>query len=347
MKTTGIVAEYNPFHNGHKYHIEKTRAALKCDCIVVIMSGNITQRGDVAVFDMYKRAETAVQNGVDLVLSIPPQAVLQSAQYYAYNAVYILERLTKIDYLSFGSEIGNMEALENEIALPENFKDSLKTGVTYAKAMSTEVLKSPNNILGVEYLRALKNLDSNIIPYTIKRSKVEHNQNESVDNFASASFIRGLLKENKCISEFVPNTPDECPKFEDNIINLLNYRLILGDEADFENHANISEGLNNRILKYKNEKAIEDIISKIKCKRYTETRIRRALYSILLDIKKDDIIPPTYTRVLAMTETGQKFLNSIRKTKQIEIYSKITRNAVYNNPQLKKELMINEIYKQL
>ena len=347
MGAVGIVAEYNPFHNGHKYHIEQTKKKLNCNCVVAVMSGNFTQRGDTAVFDMYKRAETAVQNGIDLVLAIPPQLVLQSAQYYAYNAVYILNSLSKIDYISFGSEIGDIEKLKSEIDINPDFSDNIKTGVTYAKAISTEILKEPNNTLAVEYLRALRRLNSNMIPFTIKRNKVTHNSQNTVESFASASLLRSMLKNKEDITSFVPSGTASIPSFEDKLINLLNYRLTLGDEFNFSNHANISEGLNNRILKYRGQ-SIEEFIAKIKCKRYTETRIRRALYSIILDIKKEDILcPPTYTRVLAMTETGQKFLNSIRKTKSIETYSNLTKPIIYNNPQLKKELMINEIYKQL
>ena len=348
MKTAGIVAEYNPFHNGHKYHIEKTREKLKCDCIVAVMSGNFTQRGDTAIFDMYKRAEIAVKNGVDLVLSIPPQFVLQSAQYYAYNAVYILNALTKIDFLSFGSEIGDIDKLKNEISIVGSFKETMKTGATYAKALSTDILKSPNNILGVEYLRALRKLDSSIIPYTIKRNKVEHNDRNSVGGFAPASFLREMLRNNEDISKFVPELIAGNPVFEDKIADLLNYRLIIGDELDFENFANISEGLNNRILKCTGEKSIREFIDKIKCKRYTETRIRRALYSIVLNIKKEELTAlPAYTRILAMTKTGQKYISSIRKTRQIEVYSNLTKPIIYNNLQLKKELAINKIYSQL
>jgi len=347
MKTVGIIAEYNPFHNGHKYHIEKTRQTLDCDCVVAVMSGNFTQRGDSAIFDMYKRAEAATENGVDLVLSIPPQHVLQSAQYYAYNAVYILNSLGGIDYLSFGSECGDIEKLNREISISPDFHNKIKTGVTYARAVSTDLLREPNNTLGVEYLRALEKLNSNIIPFTIKRNKVEHNGKNPVDNYASASFLRNMMKNKEDISNFIPSKIDLSPTLEDKIINLLNYRLSLGDEFDFANHANISEGLNNRILKYR-ESTIEKFIEKIKCKRYTETRIRRALYSIILDIKKEDIkAPPTYTRILSMTEAGRKFLNNIRKTRQIEVYSNLTKPIIYENPQLKKELVINEIYKQL
>jgi predicted nucleotidyltransferase len=352
MRTCGIVSEYNPFHNGHKYHIEATKKELDIDCVICVMSGNFTQRGDVAIFDMYDRARVAIENGADLVLSIPPQFVLNSAQHYAYFAVYILNALSGVDYLSFGSECGDIELLKKEAEAIdlEYLKENLKKGMTYAKAVSnSDLLKEPNNTLAVEYIRALKSLNSNILPFTIKRNKIGHNDYFAVDEFASASFIRNEIKNGGNIEKFVPKNSNYNllkPTLDYKVAELLSYRLNLGDKFDFENHQNISEGLNNRILKYKDSKSIAEFIENIKCKRYTQTRIRRALYSILLDIKQNEtrLVMPSYTRLIAMTKTGQAFLSSTKKKHNIKVYSKITKKDIFTNLQLKKELTCNSIY---
>jgi predicted nucleotidyltransferase len=355
MRTCGIVSEYNPFHNGHKYHIEKTKEELGVNCVVCVMSSNFTQRGDIAIFNMYDRARVAVENGADVVLSIPPQFVLNSAQYYAYYAVYILNALNGIDYLSFGSECGDLELLEKQARdiNINDLKENLAKGMTYAKAASnSDILKEPNNTLAVEYIRALRKLNSSILPFTIKRNKALHNDDFAVDEFSSASFIRNEIRNGENIDKLVPSNSDYNllkPIFDDRIASLLTYRLTLGDEFDFENHQNISEGLNNRILKYKSSKSIAEFIDNIKCKRYTETRIRRALYSILLDIKKGSSEPlvPSYTRLLAISNIGQAFLNETKKSHNIKIYSKITKKDINTNSQLKRELVCNDIYDKL
>lgn len=346
MKTVGIICEYNPFHNGHKLHIEKTKNALNAECVVCLMSGNVVQRGDIALFDMKYRAKKAIENGADLVLEIPPRFVLNSAQFYAESGVYILSMLGGIDYLSFGSECGSTEKLQKELEKIENkkIKENLKTGKTYGACISeSELLKSPNNILGLEYIKAIKKFSSKILPFTIKRDYVEHHSDFANENYASASYIRNLISNGESYEKYVPYKEyEEKVYMGKNATTLLKYRLTAGDEYDFENHLNISEGLNNRILKFKGEDSFEKIVDSIKCKRYVRTRIQRALYSILFDIKKEDVLP-SYTRVLALNKTGQKFLNSIKKKSKIKIYSRITKKDILNDKLLSEEIRINNI----
>lgn len=346
MKTVGIICEYNPFHNGHKLHIEKTKNALNAECVVCLMSGNVVQRGDVAIFDMNYRAKKAVENGADLVLEIPPRFVLTSAQFYAQNSIHILNSLGNIDYLSFGSECGSVEELKKELEKIDEtkIKENLKSGKTYGACISeSEILKNPNNILGLEYLKALKNLDSDIIPFTVKREYVQHHSKETKEEFASASHIRELIKNSQSYKKYVPYPEyEEKTYFGKNKDILLKYKLNISQKSDFGDYLNISEGLNNRILKYKNESDFEKTIDSIKCKRYVRTRIQRALLSILFDIKKDNALP-TYTRVLAFNETGQKFLKETKKTAKIKIYSKITKKNIFNDKFLKEELKINAL----
>ncbi len=345
MKTVGIVSEFNPFHNGHKHLVETTKKALNADAVVAVMSGNFTQRGEIASFDMYSRAEIACQNGVDLVLEIPPQFVLNSAQFYAYYGVYLLNALGVVDYLSFGSECGNLEALHN---LPKPdicaVKNKMKTGVSYAKAVGeSDLLQSANNILGREYLNALQKLQSPITPFTVKREAVAHDATVPSGNFASASYIRQAIRKGIDVSSYVPALPDSEPIFEESLLSMLNYRLTCGSQQDFSNIQNISEGLEHRILASRGKESFQELIDAIKCKRYPQTRIQRALYSILLGIEKSNELP-NYTRVLAFTKTGQKLLKKARKTATIKLYSRITKQDIATNHQLQKELFCNEIF---
>ena len=310
-----------------------------------MMSGNYTQRGEIALFDMYSRAEIAVKNGVDLVLEIPPQFVLNSAEFYAYYSVYLLDQLNVIDYLSFGSECGDLSQLSVCIKANHNeLKKQLRTGISYAKAISASpIADKPNNILGIEYLSALKKIKSGIIPFTVKRKSVAHGAQAPAGEFASASWIRNRLKNAESVSAFLPELPQTVPTMESCLFPLLKYRLTIGQEDDLSKINNISEGLQNRILSNRDASSFTELIAKIKCKRYPETRIRRALYSILLNLKKNSE-NPTYTRVLAYNETGQKILREIRKKSEIPVFSRITKKDIYEHPQLQKELLCNEIY---
>ena len=345
MKTVGVISEYNPFHNGHKYHVLESKKQLDADAVIAMMSGNFTQRGEIALFDMYSRAEIAVKNGVDLVLEIPPQFVLNSAEFYAYYGVYLLQQLGVVNYLSFGSECGDLSELLHYHKPNTNLvKAQMKTGVSYKKAMSdSPVSQTPNNILGIEYLNALKQLKCDILPFTLKRKAVEHAAQDAVGTFASASWIRQQLCAGKQVSDFLPSLPNGAVAMEENLFPLLQYKLIMGTEEELSCVNNISEGLENRILVNRNAASFSDLVAKTKCKRYPETRIRRAVYSLLLNLKKTEELP-TYTRVLAYNETGQKLLRKIRKTSEIPVFSRITKKDIFSHPQLQKELLCNEIY---
>lgn len=350
MKTAGIICEYNPFHNGHKYHIEQTKKQLNVDAVICVMSGNVVQRGETAVFPMHFRAETAIKNGADLVLEIPPRFVLQSAQFYACNAVYILNSLGITDYLSFGSESGDIESIKKAISDTKNFREKIDTGMGYAKAIcENEILQTPNNILAAEYLKALKALNSDIKPFTLKRNSVAHDSKEQKNGFASASYIRSLIKDGGNWQEYVPDFEKSditLYKSQEDLWELIAYKLKLGKADDFENILNISEGLNNRILKYKDCKTFSECVDSVSCKRYPKSRIRRALMCILLDFEKSDTLP-TYTRVLASNETGNKLLKSIKKTATIPVLSRITKKDIYNIPFLKEELITEDIIKPM
>ena len=345
MRTVGIISEYNPFHNGHKYLIETVKKELNADCVVSVMSGNYTQRGEPAIFDMYSRAEIACENGVDLVLELPPQFVLNSAQYYAYYGIYLFHMLGHIDYLCFGSECGDIKQLQS-VGKPDGtlLKERMKTGITYAKAVSdSPLLHEPNNILAVEYLKAMKKLKVAFQPYTIKRKAVSHDSKITEGSFASASFLREGIKNGKDVSSFVPSLPNQAPFMEEKFLPLLNYKLICATEENISQINNFSEGLENRFLKNRGKESIREFIDNVKCKRYPETRIRRALYSLVLNLTKTEELP-NYTRVLSFTKTGQSFLKEIKESTSLSIYSRLSKNDFIENHQLRKELFCNELY---
>ncbi len=221
MKNAGIVAEYNPFHTGHLIHIEHTRQAIGEDAgIVCVMSGNFVQRGETAVYEKHARALAAVLSGADLVLELPVPYVLSSAEGFAFGAVSLLDSLKCVDYISFGSETGNVSELRKtaelllEPALDSILKDELSRGVSYATArhiaaeklsdQKLDILKTPNNILGIEYIKALIRLDSTIEPLTFKRVGAGHDKKEAVNDIASASMLRERLRDGLDINGYIP-----------------------------------------------------------------------------------------------------------------------------------------------
>ena len=343
----GIVCEYNPFHNGHLLHLNESIKACNADFTIAIMSGNFTQRGDVALFDKWTRAEMALKNGVDLVIELPVVYATSSAENFADGAIKILNSLGIVDYISFGSESGDIHLLNTVASIlynePKELSNlinmQLKSGLSYPKARElaistyfrgskkyTEALENPNNILGIEYLKALKKNKSNIVPITFKRNYSQYNSTSVKNGIASATAIRELLKNNKKIHRLVPfetyeliekklsshNFLQDLSVFEKEIIFNLR-RMSLEEISKIQD---VTEGLENKI-KYaaNNFTNLEDLIENIKSKRFTRTRIQRILVYSLLGITKKDInlskksIP--YIRVLGFNKHGKKIISAI------------------------------------
>ena len=343
----GIICEYNPFHNGHLIHLNESKKACNADFTIAVMSGNFTQRGDVALFDKWTRAEMALKNGVDLVIELPTVYATSSAENFADGAIKILNSLGIVDYISFGSESGDIHLLNTIASVlynePKEFSNlitmQLKSGLSYPKARElaistyfrgskkySEALENPNNILGIEYLKALKKYKSNIVPITFKRSSADYNSTSTKNGIASATAIRELLKNNKKIHRLVPFETYEL------IENKLSSKDFLKDLSVFEKEIifnlrrmsleeiskiqDVTEGLENKI-KYaaNNFVNLEDLIENIKSKRFTRTRIQRILIYSLLGITKKDItlskkISP-YIRVLGFNKHGKKIISAI------------------------------------
>lgn len=327
MKTAAIICEYNPFHYGHKYQLEQTRAA-GATHIVAVMSGNFTQRGDAAIFDKYARARVALENGADLVLELPTRFSLSAAEGFARGAVSIIEALGCVDMLSFGAECGDIAALKeaagaSEYALhTEEFQELMRKGKSFPAALQEavkvyytedvcEVLSSPNNTLAVEYIKALDDIGSMIEPFAIQRSGAEHDSEDEDKGFVSASLIRKKIISGDDWSELAPvidgDTAD-IHRLESAILAKLRTMRL----SEFENVYDAAQGLGERLYKaVRKATSLDELYFLAKTKRYTLARIRRAVLCAFLDIDKRTLNePPAYIRILGMNDRGREILGA-------------------------------------
>lgn len=379
-KILGIVAEYNPFHNGHLYHIEKSKQETQADCVVAIMTGNFTQRGDTSIVNKWEKTKMALNNGVDLVIELPTIYSISSAENFAYGAIKILNKLDIIDYLSFGIEeddISNLEYIADILAnepkeFQEIFKNELSNGESFAKARSeainkfinknnpnnnnyTDILTGSNNILAIEYLKALKRMKSKIKPIGIKRNSVFYNSKRIIDNYASSTGIRHLIQIKKIneVSRLMPTSSFRIlyENIRNNTYNLnLNvfskeiiYKLRMMSNEEIADLPDVSEGLEN-LIKSSADKTnnIDELINMIKSKRYTQTRIQRILLYTLLGIRKNDMevekkITP-YVRILGFNENGKEIISKINS--KVKVVTSI-KKFEDNNKNVKYKRMLD------
>ncbi len=358
MTTVAIVSEYNPFHNGHKYQIEKIRETFGSDtAIIAIMSGNYVQRGDVALLSKAKRAEAAVMEGVNLVLELPFPFSCSSAEIFASAAITIINSLGCVDYVSFGSESGDVRALESiaEIMLSPEFdtemllaaNDEKLRGCGYpvlcewvckkiAKSDSPLLDFSPNNILGIEYIKALKRLSSKTKPHTIKRVGAPYSSSEIVEGlYQSASAIRESIGlDNISALDYLPNFSKDILNEEiekqksPSNISLINSSVItnlrLSPTLAFDLLPEGKSGLYNRLkaLSFKTND-IGTIVKLATTKKYTSARIRRAILYSLFGVTSSEIKEdPEYTQILAIDKIGRSLLRTIRKCGRISVITK-------------------------
>ena len=332
MKIVGVVAEFNPFHNGHKYLIDAIRGDLNPDGIVCVMSGDFVQRGYPAITDKWSRARAAVAEGADLVIELPTVFSLSSAHDFAYGGIKMLEGLGCVTDLAFGSETADLAELKRiaEININNNsgLKSYLDEGLSYPAALSQVLGKEleSNDILGVEYLRANTQFEA----HAIKRKGKGH--------LATASYIRENLAE---IEEFVPEDAlyelQEYPFWDETadskLFDMIRYALLIRTNDELSGIMGISEGLENALKKaVAGSETIDDIIMKAKSKRYTYARISRALMCVALDINKvllDEAKNSSlYARVLAMNENGAKILKIAKKAAKFDIISNLKKAEV-------------------
>lgn len=334
----GIVAEFNPFHNGHKYLVE-TAKTLTNDSVVAVMSGAFVQRGGIAITDKLKRAEMALKNGVDLVIELPVTFSHNTAQKFALGAIATLNATGVIDTLAFGSECGDKDNLMNLAKAIANeptevsakIKDLLSQGMSYptARAMAYEgiyditPLNTPNDILGIEYIRACFDLGISPEILPISRIGTKHDSNVVTGNIASASEIRRRRLSGDSVASFMPDCDFTLydPKLLDLVV-ISKLRLATPDEIS--NINDMAEGLENKIIaEAKNANSVDELAMAVKSKRYTLSRIRRILYSTLLGLTKDlCALPPSYIRVLGMNDRGRDLLRKMKETATLPVIIK-------------------------
>lgn len=378
-KVVGIIAEYNPFHNGHTYHIQMTKEKTGADFVVVIMTGNFTQRGNTSVINKWEKTKMAINGGADLVIELPTIYSISSAENFANGAIKILNSLKIIDLISFGMETTAISDLNNVANVlysePIEYKNILNSklnkGESYPKAREnalmiylkdpkrySNILKGSNNILAIEYLKALKKYKSDIIPFGVRREKVYYNSTKIIDEYASATAIRRLLIHNQIeeIRKVVPplsfsillkNMREgtyalDLTAYSSEIL----YKLRNMNVEEIANLPDVSEGLENLIKDMSNRtNNLIELINGIKSKRYTQTRIQRILLYALLGITKKDMevskkINP-YVRILGCSENGKILLSQIdKKVKVITSLKKFEKTN--KNKKLKRILEIDK-----
>lgn len=382
-RVLGIIAEYNPFHNGHMYHLEEAKKKSGAQYSICVVSGNFVQRGNTSILNKWKKAQMALLNGVDLVIELPTIFSISSAENFSLGAIKILNSLKIVDAISFGTETDDFAALNNISTIineePKKYKDflikELKNGISFPKAREnalmlylddnkrySNILNAPNNILAIEYLKSLKRIKSTIQPIPIKREKVYYNDNIIVDEFASATAIRNLLK-NKEFSEIrkvVPKSTYEILYKETELGNVvldlsmyekeIIYNLRKMSVEEIANLPDVSEGLEYNLKNAANFcNNMENLINIVKTKRYTQTRIQRILIYALLGITKKDMLLAKrnnpYIRVLGFNEKGKELLSKMNKANpKLQIITSVKKFIDVNSNKVDKRLLDIDIF---
>lgn len=363
MKTVGLITEYNPFHNGHAYHIEKAKMLTGADRVIVVMSGDFVQRGAPAVMPKHLRAESALLSGASLILELPVCFATGSAEYFAQGSISLLNRLGCIDSICFGSECGDLHLLkeiaqilaDEPIEYQTALKQALKEGASFPAARQealniysdkySEILASPNNILGIEYLKALAKIHSKMEPFTIKRIGAGYHDMDIDGQFSSATAIRSdiyQLADVNSSSESLPLThiqtqvPSSChelmkknyqtryPVKADDFSLLLKAKLLSETAGSLSHYLDMSPELANRILRLRNDYlSFEQFCDLLKTKELTRSRISRSFIHVLLGITNDWLTamkaPAPYARILGFRRDHADLLGILKRTSDIPL----------------------------
>jgi predicted nucleotidyltransferase len=385
MHVTGVIVEYNPMHNGHLYHVEQSRLQTGADAVVAVMSGHFLQRGEPAIVNKWARARMALQQGVDLVVELPAAYSTQSATLFAYGSVAVLDRLGAVDSLCFGSESGDIESLKtlssiivDEPPLLQSYIQSeLQKGSSYPRAtgaalvryaeqdpqLDERVVGQPNNMLGLEYLAALRRLNSAIQPATITRIAAGYNEEKITHpKIASATAIRKATLESgvETAEALLPElsyallreefTAGRGPMRWENFRQPLFTLLHRATPEELARYVGVDEGLEARLIEAaRRVETVQDLIAHAKTKRYTWTKIQRALTAILLGLTREEQAAlqvengPDYIRVLGFTERGREVLRRASERSVVPILTKMPRQQ---SPMLQLDLRASRIYSQ-
>lgn len=335
----GIIAEFNPFHNGHKYLIDQARRYAADNAVAVVMSGSWVQRGGIAISDKWARTRAALANGADLVIELPVCYSMNTAQKFAYGAIATLAATGIVDALAFGSETADTlrlitaaELLVNEPPeASEAIKKAVADGISYASARSKALdcyipegfPTSPNDILAIEYIRAMLELDADFKLHAIKRTGAEHDSSAVSNKFASASYIRQLLLNGDNAADFIPSY--DMPIYNPTVLDTALIACFRSCGADYLRQINdVSEGLENRFINAAMcFSTADELCAAVKSKRYTLSRIRRIAWSALIGLDSDTAAcDPSYIRVLGMNKIGMTLLKRMKKNALLPVIIK-------------------------
>ena len=351
MNVVGIIAEYNPFHNGHLYHLKQAKALTRCSYAVVVMSPNFVQRGAPAITNKWARTKMALESGADLVIELPTPYATASAEFFARASVSLLSHTGIVSALNFGSEANEIGLLTEVAAIlvaePAEFKLRLKehlgTGMSFPSARAKALIQyaqsvpnlsihakeiqaiigTPNNILGIEYLKALNALGASITPSILRRKGAAYHQHDLSGQLSSATAIRGEIYKGNWdqVRDAIPGVTYDLLAKDTKAKDLwpfLAYPLLFSTPEDLRQIAGVSEGLENRILKvFQKAKSMTDMITGIKSKRFTQTTIERILLSIILQLTKEDFNTfeaaggPQYIRLLGFRKSSSHLLTEL------------------------------------
>lgn len=360
MQAVGVIVEYNPFHNGHKWHIDAAKKRSGCPFVIGVMSGNFVQRGEPAMFDKWKRAEMAIRGGVDLIIELPTVFAVRSAQYFAAGGIRLLHSLGIVSHVCFGAEHADLELLNkiataaNDVNIMNQMHINLQLGNTYASALGQalekqyniagNIISSSNNILAVEYLRAIKKFSPILQPIAVTRQQSKYNDTTITSSFASATAIRQAIIDHMTITDeikmSVPGTTSEIlydllsqkrgPVTLSNFSSIILAQLRITSSKQLEKLPSVSEGLHYKIRDSSLLAAnIEHLLALLKSKRYTYTRLQRILIHALLGTTQDQLASfdkegPLYARILAFNQNGRLLLKKMNQTNAIPLITKTT-----------------------
>lgn len=353
MKSVGIICEYNPFHNGHLYHIEKTKELFPDHTLILIMSGNVTERGELSILNKWEKTDIALHYGVDLVLELPFVYASQGADIFCYGALKILAEIG-VEAIIFGSECNDVNILKNcaETQLYNKdyqllVKDYLAAGLNYPTALSKALEKisniainTPNDILGLGYVKEIIQNNYNITPVTIKRTN-DYHSTKIKGNISSATSIRNGIINNLDVSKSIPKYVEQFLRkklfFLEDYFDFIKYRIV--SEEDLFKYQTVDEDIVPRMKKYILESnSLEEFLLKVKTKYYTYNKLMRMCSHILFSFTKEEAnfyVKNPYIRILGFSKNGQKYLNIIKKDINIPIISN------YSND--KEKLLIIDI----
>lgn len=369
MNILGIVAEYNPFHNGHAYQLKKSKEITGSDAAVAVMSGNYVQRGTPAVIDKWMRTKIALLNGIDLVIELPSVYSISSAEFFSFGAISLLNSIGIVKSICFGSETDSIELLQFAASVftdetadyKELLKLELKKGLSFPCAryeafkkvmhgernmcidenQANQMLNSSNDILGIEYIKSLIKLKSTIKPYCIKRIGSSYNAQNIEGIYSSASALRNFMQNINDFNILKDYLPYESMKiinelheknynfaYEDKMLPYIKYKYYMNKNS-LKKLPDVKEGIENRIYKYiPQAESMDELIEKVKTKRYTYTRISRILCQWfagfdMFDIPKMRKEECPYARVLGFNEKGRSILKLMKSNSSIPIYTKL------------------------